>query len=198
MNYGPLLTLSLLTGLASAQQNTPRATPPQMTAEMRTRMAQMQPITDLAETVRLLPELEKNKATAVTRTQAKSLLSILTALQKAAAVQPNDAKKYLAQIEDKILTGKQLTALDSLLLKAEEQRAASRAQAQRSGQTGQPRIPGMPLPGMTGQGQNRTRQGGQNQAGQGPGARQPGQFNPFKQGRTAEALTAYMKVLQKK
>jgi hypothetical protein len=75
----------------------------------------------------------------------------------------------------------------------EEQRAASRAQAQRSGQTGQPRIPGMPLPGMTGQGQNRTRQ-----AGQGQGARQPGQFNPFKQGRTAEALTAYMKVLQKK
>ncbi|MDP9766369.1 hypothetical protein [Deinococcus enclensis] len=198
MNYGPLLPLSLLTGLASAQQNTPRATPPQMTTEMRTRMAQMQPITDLAETVRLLPELEKNKATAVTRTQAKSLLSILTALQKAAAVQPNDAKKYLAQIEDKILTSKQLTALDSLLLKAEEQRAASRAQAQRSGQTGQPRIPGMPLPGMTGQGQNRTRQGGQNQAGQGPGARQPGQFNPFKQGRTAEALTAYMKVLQKK
>ncbi len=198
MNYGPLLTLSLLTGLASAQQNTPRATPPQMTAEMRTRMAQMQPITDLAETVRLLPELEKNKATAVTRTQAKSLLSILTALQKAAAVQPNDAKKYLAQIEDKILTSKQLTALDSLLLKAEEQRAASRAQAQRSGQTGQPRITGMPLPGMAGQGQNRTRQGGQNQAGQGPGARQPGQFNPFKQGRTAEALTAYMKVLQKK
>jgi len=198
MNYGPLLTLSLLTGLASAQQNTPRATPPQMTAEMRTRMAQMQPITDLAETVRLLPELEKNKATAVTRTQAKSLLSILTALQKAAAVQPNDAKKYLAQIEDKILTGKQLTALDSLLLKAEEQRAASRAQAQRSGQTGQPRIPGMPVPGMDGQGQSRTRQGGQNQAGQGPGARQPGQCNPFKQGRTAEALTAYMKVLQKK
>lgn len=198
MNYGPLLTLGLLTGLASAQQNTPRATPPQMTAEMRTRMAQMQPITDLAETVRLLPELEKNKATAVTRAQARSLLSILTALQKAAAVQPNDAKKYLAQIEDKILTSKQLTALDSLLLKAEEQRAASRAQAQRSGQTGQTRIPGMPLPGMTGQGQNRTRQGGQNQAGQGPGARQPGQFNPFKQGRTAEALTAYLKVLQKK
>ena len=35
-------------------------------------MAQMQPIIDLSQTVRLLPELEKNKATAMSKTQAKN------------------------------------------------------------------------------------------------------------------------------
>ncbi|MFC4638741.1 hypothetical protein [Deinococcus hohokamensis] len=200
MKHAAVLTLTLLTGLASAQQGA-QSTRTQMTPEMRARMAQMQPVLDLAETVRLLPELEKNKATAVSKAQARSLLSILTTLQKPAAVSPNDAKKYLTQIEDKILSDKQLTALDSLMLKAEQERAARRAQTQRSGQTGRARIPGMPF-GAVGQnagGQNRSgqTQGGQNQAGQGTGGR-PGQFNPFRQGRTADALNAYVKVLQKK
>ena len=118
------LTAALtLATLASAQQ-----TGQTLTAEQRARIAQMQPINDLSQTVRLLPELEKNKATAATKTQAKSLLTLLATLQKAAAIQPNDAKKYLTQIEDKILSDKQLTALDSLMLKAEQERAAQRAQ----------------------------------------------------------------------
>ncbi|GGS16119.1 hypothetical protein [Deinococcus knuensis] len=186
------LTLTALTvGAASAQQTGQR----QMTPEMQARMKAMQPITDLAQTVRLLPDLEKNKATALTKAQAAQLLPILTTLQKAAAVQPNDAKKYLTQIEDKILTAKQLTALDGLFLKAEKEREAQRAQRQSSGQNAGTRIPGLPG-GVGGFGGNRS--GGQNAQGQNGQGGQPGQFNPFKQERTAEQLKAYVALLKKK
>ncbi|WP_019585404.1 hypothetical protein [Deinococcus apachensis] len=193
----------VLLPVAAAQQSSRSGqNAPQLTPEMRARMAQMQPIMDLSQTVRLLPDLEKNKATAVTKAQARQLLPILTALQKAKAVQPNDAKKYLTQIEDKILTGKQLTALDDLTLKAEQEREARRAQAQQSGQGGQGgfRIPGVPgglgAQRAAGTGQNRAGQNGQGQGG--PGNFQPGQFNPFAQGRGADALKQYIAVLQKK
>lgn len=189
---------TLALGAATAQ--TAATGQRQMTPEMQARMKAMQPVTDLAQTVRLLPDLEKNKATALTRAQAKLLLPILTTIQKASSVQPNDARKYLTQIEDKILTARQLTALDSLMLKAEQDREARRTQAQRSGQTQGQRVPGMPgglgtL--MGGQGQRPAGQPGQGQGGQGQGG-QPGPFNPFKQGRMAEQLGAYIKVLQKK
>ena len=195
-----LILTALTLGAASAQTGTTGQGQRQMTPEMQARMKAMQPVNDLAQTVRLLPDLEKNKATALTKAQAKLLLPILTTIQKATSVQPNDAKKYLTQIEDKILTAKQLTALDSLMLKAEQDREARRTQAQRSGQTQGQRVPG--LPGglgtmMGGQGQRPAGQTGQGQGAQGQGG-QPGQFNPFKQGRMAEQLAAYIKVLQKK
>ncbi|THF71468.1 hypothetical protein E7T06_02295 [Deinococcus sp. Arct2-2] len=190
-------TALLLTSVATAQQNNSANTSGfQMTPEMRARMAAMQPVLDLSQTVRLLPELEKNKATAVTKTQAKTLLTILTTLQKASAVQPNDAKKYLAQIEDKILTEKQLTALDTLLIKAEQAQQAQRA----ARQSGQPaRIPGLPgglLGGQRPGGQTAQRSSGTAQAG--VGQRQPGAFNPFKEGRGADMLTSYLALLKKK
>ncbi|MFB9993253.1 hypothetical protein ACFFLM_14870 [Deinococcus oregonensis] len=190
-----LTTALLLTSLAAAQQRNPASGSGfQMTPEMRARMAAMQPIMNLSQTVRLLPELEKNKATAVTKTQAKTLLTILTTLQKASAVQSNDAKKYLTQIEDKILTEKQLTALDTLMIKAEKEQQAQRA-ARQSGQTA--RVPG--IPGNLLGGQRARSTGGQNAAGQaGTGQRQPGAFNPFKEGRGAEALNSYIALLKKK
>lgn len=184
------LTLTALTvGAASAQQTGQR----QMTPEMQARLKAMQPITDLAQTVRLLPDLEKNRATALSKAQAAQLLPILTTLQKAAAVQPNDAGKYLTQIEDKILTSKQLTALDGLFLKAEKEREAQRAQRQsaQGSQTAGARIPGLPG-GLGALGGNRS--GGQGQNAQG----QPGQFNPFKQDRLADQLKAYVALLKKK
>jgi len=189
------LTLALL-GAAHAQTGTPGQR--QMTPEMQARLKAMQPVTDLAQIVRLLPDLEKNKTTALTKAQAKLLLPILTAVQKASSVQPGDAKKYLTQIEDKVLTDRQLTALDSLMLKAEQEREARRTQSQGSGQA--QRVPGLPggLGGVLGgQGQ---RPGGAGQAPTGPSGQggQPGTFNPFKQGRMAEQLGAYIKVLQKK
>lgn len=191
--------LALVT-LASAQQGG-QTGGRQLTPEMQARMKQMQPILDLAQDIRLLPDLEKSPATAMTKAQARQLLPILTALQKASGIQPNDARKYLSQIEDKIMTDRQLTAMDDLQLKAEQERAARRAQAQASGGAGGVRIPGVPGAGGGfggggfGGGQ---RPGGQNGA-QGPGGTfQPGQFNPFKQGRQADALKAYIAVLQKK
>lgn len=175
-----------------------------LTPEMRARMAQMQPVMDLAQDFRLLPELEKNKATALTGAQAKQLLPIIAALQKARTVTAADAKKYLSQIEDKILNDRQLTALDSLHLKAEQEREARRAQgSQRQGGQAQglPRLPG--IPGGAAFGQGGPRQAGQgSQAGQGQGGRMgqfdPANFNPFKAGRDADALKSYVAALQKK
>lgn len=200
-----LITSALtLATFAAAQQggNTPGQR--QMTPEMRARFQKMQPIFDLAQDLRLLPDLEKNKATAMSKAQAAQLLPILKKLQAAQSIDPNDAKKYLSQIEDKIMTDAQVTAMDDLQLKAEKERAARRAQAQKNGQSGQ-RFPGMP-PGVGGvlrQGQNQNGQNaraGQNGQGsfQGGQSGQSGQFNPFKQGRQADALKAYIAVLQKK
>lgn len=166
---------------------------PQPTPEMRARMAQMKPVMDLADTVRLLPELEKNRATAVTRAQARQLLGILTRLQGAQAVQPNDAKRDLAQIEDKLLTERQLTALGDLTLRAEQEREARRAQGQ--GGPGQ-RPGGLRLPGVPGAvGGQQPGAGTQRPSGQGP---QAGPFNPFKGGRGADELKQYIAVLQRK
>lgn len=185
------LALALLPA-AAAQTGTQ-----QPSAQARARMAQMQPVMDLAQTVRLLPELEKNRATAVTKAQAKSLITILTALQKAKAVQPNDARKYLTQIEDKILTRRQLTALDSLLIEAEEERAARRAQAQSGQSQGQM---GMRIPGIPGQ-IGAAQQGQQRSGATGTAAArlpQDDAFNPFLQGPTADSLKSYLALLRKK
>lgn len=189
-----LTALAFLTG-THAQQSAQR----QMTPEMQARMKAMQPVLDLAQTVRLLPTLEKNKTTAMTKAQARALLPLLTALQKASSVQPNDARKYLTQIEDKILTSRQLSTLDDLTLKAEQEREARRTQTQRSSQTGQgARLPGAGLIAGAGRapGQDQNTQGrpAQGQATQG----QPGTFNPFRQARTADDLKAYITLLQKK
>lgn len=194
MKHRNLLTLSaaLVLTVASAQQGGQGGFQGQLTPEQRAQFAKMRPIFDLAQDIRLLPDLEKNPATAMTKAQARQLLPILTTLQKAAAIQPNDAAKYLTQIEDKILTDKQVTAMDDLQLKAEQARAAQRAQRQASGQT--PRIPGVPggLVGGFGGQRPGAAQGQNAQNGQG------GQFNPFKRGRTADLLKAYIAVLQKK
>ncbi|PNY79698.1 hypothetical protein [Deinococcus koreensis] len=180
--------------LASAQTGPQGGQAPTLTPEMRARMAQMQPVIDLAQTVRLLPELEKNAATAVNRAQAKALLTILTTLQRSSAVQPNDARKYLTQIEDRILTEKQLSALDGLVIKAEAERAAQRARRPAGGAAGQARIPGLPGGGFGGQ-----RPGGPaGQGGAGGQNAQPGSFNPFREGRGADALGAYIAALRKK
>ncbi len=197
-----VLAASVLLLIASATAQTgSTAQQRQMTPEMKAQIAKMQPIRDLAQDIRLLPDLEKNKATAMTKAQAKQLLSILTTLQKATTVQPNDAKKYLAQIEDKIMTEKQLTAMDGLQIIADKEAAARRAQRQASGQTGLNRIPGVPggFTGQAGQRTNRTGQTGQFDPSKfDPSKFDPSKFNPFKQGRSADALKAYIAVLQKK
>ncbi|OLV17715.1 hypothetical protein [Deinococcus marmoris] len=177
LNSALLTAVLALSALASAQQTNQNR---QLTPEMRARITQMQSINDLAQDIRLLPELEKNRATAMSKAQAKQLLPILTGLQKAVSVQPNDARKYLSQIGDRILTTKQRTTLNALTLKAGQERTAQRGQRQA---------------GAGGRGGNAANAGGQN--GQG-GQFDPGRFNPFKTGRGADALKAYIAVLQKK
>lgn len=184
--------LGLFTLAAAQQGGNFSGQPGQITPEMRARFEKMRPVFDLAQDIRLLPELEKNKATAMTKAQAAQLLPILKKLQTAQSIDPNDAKKYLAQIEDKIMTDPQVTAMDDLQLKAQQERAARRAQAQKNGQS--VRVPGMPPTGIFGG--NRQGQAGQNGAGQ--NSAQAGSFNPFARGRSADALKTYIAVLQKK
>ncbi|ADV66557.1 hypothetical protein [Deinococcus maricopensis] len=190
-----ILTVAAVLATASAQSTGSPSTGAgarTMTPDMRARMAQFQPIMDLAQTVALLPELEKVKGQAVSKAQAKQLLPILQTLQKASSIKGADATKYLTQIEDKILTDKQLTAIDSLQLKREQERRARMTQ----GQTGQNRFgPGGAQGQGRPQGQNGSAQGG---ARGGPFGANGGAFNPFKNGRTADALKAYITVLQKK
>ena len=209
-----LLGAVLLLGAASAQQTQPaqgqntqtqngqtQNNQRQLDPAQRARFQAMQPIFDLASRVSLLSELEKDKANAVTRTQARQLLPLLQKLQSAASLTAADATKTLGQIEDKILTDKQVTALDDLDLKRQEQRRAARQKAGGSAQGGGFRIPGLPG-GAFGGGQGRQNQNGQNQNGQGQqagrGGPGSGPFNPFKQGRQADALKAYIALLQKK
>ena len=145
-----------------------------------------------------LSELEKTPATAVTKAQAKQLLPLLQKLTTAASISPADATKTLTQLEDKILSDKQVTALDDLDLKRQEERRAQRAKSGGSAQGGGLRIPGVPVR-IGAQGQNRPAgqaQGGQ-QAGQRPGGFGSGPFNPFKQGRQADALKKYIAVSAK-
>ncbi|MFC5846758.1 hypothetical protein [Deinococcus petrolearius] len=168
-----------------------------LTPEMRARMAQMQPVMDLAQDLRLLPELEKNKATALTRAQARQLLPIIATLQKARTVTAADAKKYLSQIEDKVLNDRQLTALDGLHLKAEKEREARRAQGGQGAQ-GAPRLPGLPGGLVPGQGTQRPGTQNQNAQNRPQGQFDPANVNPFKTGRDADALKAYVAALQRK
>ncbi len=200
-----LLTLcaALVLGAASAQQGgtTPSGQnqPRQLDPAQRARFQAMQPVLDLAGRVSLLSELEKTPATAVTKAQAKQLLPLLQKLTTATSITPADATKTLTQLEDKILSDKQVTALDDLDLKRQEERRALRAKSGGSAQGGGLRIPGVPVR-IGAQGQNRPAgqaQGGQ-QAGQRPGGFGSGPFNPFKQGRQADALKKYIAVLQKK
>ncbi|AWN24172.1 hypothetical protein DKM44_13810 [Deinococcus irradiatisoli] len=199
-----LLCSALLLGAASAQQTQPgqgqNGQQRQLDPAQRARFQAMQPIFDLSSRVSLLPELEKNKATAVTKAQAKQLLPLLQKLQTSASITGPDATKMLSQIEDKILSDKQVTALDDLDLKRQEERRAARQKAGASGnrQGGAGfRIPGLPGGGFGGrQGQRPAGQG--QQAGQGQGGPGSGPFNPFKMGRGADALKAYIAVLQKK
>jgi hypothetical protein len=194
------LSLALLGGASFAQQAQPaQGQPGQLDPAQRARFAALQPVFDLSGRVSLLPELEKSPKTALSKAQARQLLPLLQQLQSAPAITAQGATKTLTQIEDKILTDAQVTALDDLDLRRQEERRAARAKNPNSAGGQGLRIPGLPGGGLGGQGggQNRQGQNGQ-QAGQGGGAFGSGPFNPFTRGRNADTLKAYIAVLQKK
>lgn len=201
------LGLALLGGAAFTSRAQAQQTQPgqgggqrQLDPAQRARFAAMQPVFDLSSRVSLMPDLEKNPKTALTQVQAKQLLPLLLRLQGAASITAQSATATLSQIEDKILTDAQVTALDDLDLKRQAERRAARA-SNPGGAAGQGfRLPGLPGGAFGGGqgGQNRQGQNGQ-QAGQGQGgAPGNGPFNPFTRGRGADTLKSYIAVLQKK
>ena len=195
---------SLLLGASSAQGDPPppgagpgggfgRNTDPKMQAAFK----KYQPVFDLMSTVNLMVDMDKEKAVAITKDQAKKLAPVLKDLGSRADLKPADATKILTNIEDKILNDKQVTWMDDTRLKRQEER---RKQAAANGANGAVRLPGVPA---TGNGQNANRPAG---AG-GPGGDRKAQmeamlngkpFNPFKSGRGQESLKALTALIAKR
>ena len=195
---------SLLLGASFAQGDPPpsgagpgggfgRNTDPKMQAAFK----KYQPVFDLMSTVNLMVDMDKEKAVAISKDQAKKLAPVLKDLGSRTDLKPVDATKILTNIEDKILNDKQVTWMDDTRLKRQEER---RKQAAANGANGAVRLPGVP---GTGNGQNANRPAG---AG-GPGGDRKAQmeamlngkpFNPFKSGRGQESLKALTALIAKR
>ena len=166
--------------------------------KMQAAFKKYQPVMDLVSTVNLMADMDKEKAVAITKDQAKKLVPILKDLGSRADLKPADATKILTNIEDKILTDKQVTWMDDTRLKRQEERR--KQAAANGGSNGGVRLPGVP---GTGNGQNANRPAG---AG-GPGGDRRAQmeamlngkpFNPFKAGRGQENLKALVALIAKR
>ena len=173
-----------------------RNTDPKMQAAFK----KYQPVFDLVGTVNLMVDMDKEKAVAITKDQAKKLAPILKDLGSRADLKPADATKILTNIEDKILTDKQVTWMDDTRLKRQEER---RKQAAANGANGAVGLPGVSGTGNGVNGQNANRPAG---AG-GPGGDRKAQmeamlngkpFNPFKAGRGQENLKALSDLIAKR
>jgi hypothetical protein len=92
----------------------------------RAQMAKFQPIFDLSSTVNLIPDVDKEKGLAFNKDQAKKLLVIFADLAKRPGIKPEEAAKILDNIENKILTTKQLQKMDEIRLKQAEDRRKRR------------------------------------------------------------------------
>ncbi len=202
MNKKTLLLALLLAVTPALAQTAPGAPNPALRAQFQ----KYQSVFDLTGTVNLLGQLDADKKTAITGTQAKALLPILQDLAKRSDLKPADAQKILDKLEDGVLTDAQVARLDDLTLQRQEQARARRAQAGNQGaQGGGLRVPGVPGLGRGGGfGGGGNRQGGTAQGGAGGrgglfAAIQGGQpFNPFTQGREADDLKTLIAALQKK
>ena len=196
-----LLTATLLSGLmlvsVFAQTNpgtagNGRTAPsPQMQAAMK----KYQPVTDLVSTVNLLAEMDKVKTVAISKDQAKKLAPVLKDLGSRADVKPADAAKILTNLEDKILTDKQVNWLDDAQLKRQEERRKRAAQNTATGV----QLPGLP-------GVQAGAQGARAAGGPGSSDRKAQMdamlggkpFNPFKAGRGQEGLKALTALVAKR
>jgi hypothetical protein len=202
---------SLLLGFSFAQGDPPPpgGTPggngggrfgPNADPKMQAAFKKYQPVFDLVSTVNLLVDMDKEKAMAITKDQAKKLAPILKDLGSRPDLKPADATKILTNIEDKILTDKQVTWMDDTRLKQQEERR--KRAAANGGNNGGVRLPGLPGGGQ-GAGQGGNRQGGPG----GPGGDRRAQFdamlngkpfNPFKAGRGQESLKALTALIAKR
>jgi hypothetical protein len=164
--------------------------------KMQAAFKKYQPVFDLMGTMNLLVDMDKEKDLAITKDQAKKLAPILKDLGSRPDLKPADATKILTNIEDKILTDKQVTWMDDTRLKQQEERR--KRAAANGGNGGGVRLPGV---GGTGQAGNRPAGAG------GPGGDRRAQmeamlngkpFNPFKTGRGQENLKALSDLIAKR
>jgi hypothetical protein len=171
-------------------------------AQMQAAMKKYQPVMDLVGTVNLLAEMDKVQAVAISKDQAKKLAPILKDLGSRADLKPADATKILTNLEDKILTDKQVTWLDDAQLKRQEERRKRAAQTTGSSV----RLPGLPSAGSVGAGQAGAGQNANRPAGAPGGDRQAQMeamlngkpFNPFKSRRGQENLKALTALVAKR
>ena len=164
--------------------------------KMQAAFKKYQTVFDLMSTVNLMVDMDKEKAVAITKDQAKKLTPILKDLGSRADLKPADATKILTNIEDKILNDKQVTWMDDTRLKRQEERR--KQAAANGGNNG-----GVRLPGVGGTGGGNRQQGA---GGQGSGDRRAQMeamlngkpFNPFKSGRGQENLKALTALIAKR
>jgi hypothetical protein len=202
------LAISSFFALAIAQQGDQPGGPPgggggrgfNQNPAMQAKMKKYQPWFDLTSTISLMNDVDKEKGLAFTKAQAKLALPILKDLGARAVLKPEDATKITTTLEDKVITDKQLKWMDDTQLKRDEERRkqqAARAAANASNNA--VRLPG--IGGTGANGANRPPGAG------GPGGGQSGMFdaimndkpfNPFKVGRSADALKTLNTTLSKR
>lgn len=167
----------------------------------RAQMAKFQSIFDLSSTINLIPDVDKETGLAFNKDQAKKLLPILADLAKRPGIKPEEATKILDNIENKILTTKQLQKMDEIRLKQAEDRRKRRKANPNGGGFGGGN-------GGNGNGGNAGGNGGANGGGNGAngGPRGGGfadllqgkPYNPFKEGRGKQTLDDAVALLKKK
>jgi hypothetical protein len=171
--------------------------------KMQAAFKKYQPVFDLMSTINLMVDMDKEKAVAITKEQAKKLAPILKDLGSRADLKPADATKILTNIEDKILNDKQVTWMDDTRLKQQEERRKRAAANGANGANGAVRLPGLPGAGNGQGGQNANRPAGVG----GPGGDRKAQmeamlngkpFNPFKTGRGQENLKVLTDLIAKR
>ncbi len=203
------LTLSLVfltLSSAFAQTATPGGANGGANPARRAQFAKFQSIFDLSSTINLIPDVDKETGLAFTKDQAKKLLPILADLAKRPGIKPEEATKILDNIENKILTIKQLQKMDEIRLKqAEDRRKRREANPNGGGFAGGNGGNG----GGNGNGGNAGGNGGGNGGGNaanGGGPRGGGfadllqgkPYNPFKEGRGKQTLDDAVALLKKK
>jgi hypothetical protein len=215
-NIGILIVSSFaLVGLALAQQQQPPTGTRPNGGNMRAVMEKYQPWFELAQSIGMMQEVDKQKGLAFTKAQAKIALPILTDLSKRAALATKDATKILDTLETKFVNAKQLAWMDKTRLAQEEERRkraeARRLQQQGTGQT--PNVGALAQGAATGRpagadgGFGGTRPAGQNGQGGTPDPRARAMFdamqnnkpfNPFKSGVQTDELKKFMALLAKR
>lgn len=171
-------------------------------------MEKFQPWFELAQSMTLMQDVDKEKGLAFTKAQAKIALPILTDLGKRTALAPKDATKILDTLETKFVNAKQLAWMDKTRLareeerrkRAEERRLQQANQTPNAGALAGAAATGRPPGGFGGGFGGRTANGTPDpRAAKMFAAMQNNKpFNPFKDGVQSDELKKFMALLAKR